>query len=293
VLPNADVSRVRIATAQATYRAIADSTDDDTGRIDAFNRESQATPTLTREPVRRATRALVTAKADAPVQDREPAPVRGSRVDDWTPGRDGNANARHSAQLQPVTQDYSAAVTTRPDRTERSDAVFERRLERPSSSREPRQASYQPLEEEPWEPAYSTMEAPSASETESALEAEFDIRRFVTQQDDLLDMTISLAPDLPRTCQTCRDFRPSESGERGWCNNDWAFTHRQMVNADSLPCQSSIGCWWLPNDASWMPALAPSDHRRATPRTDRLIASSRSNNTETAATSRDLYVREI
>ena len=161
------------------------------------------------------------------------------------------------------------------------------------SSRERQRASFKPLEEETWEAVPSVSDAPASQRMEPEQLPEFDIRKLVARQDDLLDMTIALAPDLPRTCQTCRDFRPSESGERGWCTNDWAFTHRQMVNADSLPCQSSIGCWWLPNDASWMPAIAPLDQQRPTPRTDRLVAGSRANEADAFTTAPKLYVREI
>ena len=81
----------------------------------------------------------------------------------------------------------------------------------------------------------------------------FDIRDLLSGDSDLLDPGVSIAPDVPRACRTCRDFRPSESGERGFCANNWAFTHRQMVNADDLPCHSTIGCWWLPSDRLWMP----------------------------------------
>ncbi|MGI8406735.1 MAG: hypothetical protein ACR2OE_18560, partial [Thermomicrobiales bacterium] len=83
----------------------------------------------------------------------------------------------------------------------------------------------------------------------------FDLRDVLDHQGDMLDMTLSLAPELPRSCRTCRDFRPSESGDRGWCNNAWAFTHSQMVDADDLACQSTIGCWWTPYDEVWLPEV--------------------------------------
>ncbi|MGB3307249.1 MAG: hypothetical protein WBA63_13750 [Thermomicrobiales bacterium] len=82
---------------------------------------------------------------------------------------------------------------------------------------------------------------------------DFDIREVLAHHGDLLDMTIDLAPELPRACRTCRDYRPAENGDRGWCANTYAFTHRQMVNADDLACQSTIGCWWLPYDEIWLP----------------------------------------
>ena len=81
----------------------------------------------------------------------------------------------------------------------------------------------------------------------------FDIRDVLLDDDASLDLGVSIAPDVPRACRTCRDYRPSEHGDRGFCANNWAFAHRQMVNADDLPCRSSIGCWWLPSDRIWMP----------------------------------------
>jgi len=81
----------------------------------------------------------------------------------------------------------------------------------------------------------------------------FDLKDIPERQGDVLDMTLQLAPDLPRSCRTCRDFRPSETGDRGWCTNSWAFKHSQMVEADDLACQSTIGCWWLPYDEVWLP----------------------------------------
>lgn len=159
----------------------------------------------------------------------------------------------------------------------------------PRASRRP---SYRPLEEQVREPAPLRHAAVERADDPFQDET-FDIRDLVEHGDDVLDMTIELAPELPRMCQTCRDFRPSESGERGWCTNDWAFTHRQMVNAESLPCQSSIGCWWLPNDASWLPALDPSERKVPTPRIDRLVAQSRLHDISRQEEHQELYVREI
>jgi hypothetical protein len=77
--------------------------------------------------------------------------------------------------------------------------------------------------------------------------------------------------DLPRICRTCRDFRPSTDGQRGWCANSWAFTHRRLVlEEDPAPCQSAIGDWWLPVDDVWLVAADVSSHGRATPLLDRL-----------------------
>src|SRR5690606_6004905 len=78
--------------------------------------------------------------------------------------------------------------------------------------------------------------------------------------------------EIPRMCKTCRDFRPAESGDRGWCTNKWAFNHRRMVDADELPCETSIGGWWLPHDDTWLSALDVSAHSQPTPFFDQWIA---------------------
>jgi hypothetical protein len=79
--------------------------------------------------------------------------------------------------------------------------------------------------------------------------------------------------DLPRICRTCRDYRPTAEGQRGWCANSWAFTHRRLVfEDDPAPCQSAIGDWWLPVDDVWLVAADVSSHGRATPLLDRLTA---------------------
>ena len=76
------------------------------------------------------------------------------------------------------------------------------------------------------------------------------------------------ATSVPRMCRTCRDFRPAENSDRGWCTNNWAFNHRRMVDADELPCETSIGGWWLPNDDVWMSGIDVSAHSAPTPLTD-------------------------
>jgi hypothetical protein len=87
--------------------------------------------------------------------------------------------------------------------------------------------------------------------------------------------------NIPRCCQTCRDFRPAGNGERGWCNNQWAFKHRRMVDADDRPCETSIGHWWLPGDEAWQGDYDVSALGQPTPLMDRWFG--RSAGTETAA----------
>jgi hypothetical protein len=120
-------------------------------------------------------------------------------------------------------------------------------------------------------PASSVLGAPADEGFEPEVTPQFDIRAIVEQRTELLDMAITIAPDVPRSCSTCRSYRMSEQGERGWCTNNWAFTHRQMVNATDIACQSTIGCWWLPADEEVGLIADESDHV-ATPRVDRLIA---------------------
>jgi hypothetical protein len=83
---------------------------------------------------------------------------------------------------------------------------------------------------------------------------------------------IEIAPAVPRMCRTCRDFRPADSGARGWCTNKWAFSHRRMVDADELPCETSVGCWWLPHDDVWLVTADVSAHGQPTPLVDHWLA---------------------
>ncbi|MDQ2683242.1 MAG: hypothetical protein M3Y37_06915, partial [Chloroflexota bacterium] len=76
---------------------------------------------------------------------------------------------------------------------------------------------------------------------------------------------------IVRTCQSCRDFRPAGNGERGWCNNQWAFKHRRMVDADDRPCETSIGHWWIPSDTAWLGTFDVSALGEPTPLVDKYI----------------------
>lgn len=90
----------------------------------------------------------------------------------------------------------------------------------------------------------------------------------------------ALWTNVPRMCRTCRDFRPAESGERGWCNNKWAFNHRRMVDADERPCDSSVGCWWLPHDDVWLASSDISAHGQPTPLLDLWLGQRRSRDSD-------------
>ena len=83
---------------------------------------------------------------------------------------------------------------------------------------------------------------------------------------------VSLAPEIPRECSTCRSFRPTEDGTRGWCMNQAAFGHVRLVNAEDLACRLTMGTWWLPTDEDWDIDGLLLRLAEPTPRTDRLIA---------------------
>ena len=76
---------------------------------------------------------------------------------------------------------------------------------------------------------------------------------------------------VPQCCGTCRDFRPAEGGERGWCNNQFAFDHRRMVQRTEVACRSTIGVWWIPSDDWWQSKADISHHGRPTPVVDELL----------------------
>jgi hypothetical protein len=120
------------------------------------------------------------------------------------------------------------------------------------------------------EPAGTDMESPLPDLGGDRL----DVRDVVAQGAELIDRRIEVAPDIPRTCRTCRSFRSADGGARGWCTNEWAFTHRRMVNDDDLACVSAIGCWWLPADHLRLDLDDVTEDVR-TPRMDELIAGDR------------------
>jgi len=88
------------------------------------------------------------------------------------------------------------------------------------------------------------------------------------EPDDPLETSVEVAPMIPRMCRTCRDFRPADNGGRGWCTNKWAFSHRRMVDEDELPCETSLGCWWLPHDEVWLAEADAAAHTEPTPLVD-------------------------
>jgi hypothetical protein len=47
-----------------------------------------------------------------------------------------------------------------------------------------------------------------------------------------------------------------------------------MVDADELPCESSLGCWWLPHGDIWLANADVARHSQATPLVDLWLARS-------------------
>ncbi len=85
---------------------------------------------------------------------------------------------------------------------------------------------------------------------------------------------------LVQRCGTCRDFRPADGGERGWCNNHFAFDHRRMVQPDELACASTIGDWWVANDDWWLQRADISHHGCPTPAVDEHLGRTLANQTQ-------------
>jgi len=105
---------------------------------------------------------------------------------------------------------------------------------------------------------------------ERGWESPSSLKEAIDEQDEEPRQAGEMASGIPKCCATCRSFLPDADGRRGRCTNDWASTHRQMVNAEDLACRSSIGDWWLADDTSWIP---PVDRiQPETPRADRLAA---------------------
>lgn len=259
----------------------------------AFGHRSPA-PAWT-EPEPAATRAVAPGEAPAPV------PIAESRAGHWAGGNSEPRPAASTWHRQRVTPELpdlddnlfesSYASEARPHRSASSvtpEPAGHHVVDVPSrtaadilQSRSPRDSYFRASHfqaAEP-EPAPSTARESVARTVETQRlpdldTAGLDLRDVVARGGELLDMTIDVAPDIPRECRTCRSFRSADGGARGWCTNEWAFTHRRMVNEDDLACETSIGCWWLPADHYRLDVDADDD-QGPTPRMDELIARNR------------------
>ena len=139
------------------------------------------------------------------------------------------------------------------------DDLLEPELRYAAETTEPSNASYSA---EDVEAHAESLRDPIDEQFAEPWEAPLSIDRSVPDGHDIW-------ANIPRCCRTCRDYRPAGNGERGWCNNQWAFKHRRMVDADDRPCETSIGHWWVPGDEVWQGEFDVSALGQPTPLMDR------------------------
>lgn len=96
--------------------------------------------------------------------------------------------------------------------------------------------------------------------------------------DNNVALNVPMSLQREQCCRTCRDFRPAEGGQQGWCNNPFAFEGRQRVDADELACRSTFGSWWSPADDWWIERADISHHSTPTPLIDELMQERRGDN---------------
>lgn len=136
-----------------------------------------------------------------------------------------------------------------------------------------------------------TTRGQSFSSTSRGFDPDFNIPDADEDRDDSAGHRFEVDSGISKSCSTCRSFRTSDDGNRGWCMNDYAKTHRQMVDADDLACRSSIGDWWIATDAAWIPPT--STIQPETPRTDRLARRPGSDERSAAGKSRRVRTSKV
>lgn len=193
--------------------------------------------------------------ASAPSNDEEELPIQRGAL------RDSGAEWAATAEVALVV----STAASMSDRVEESEpdgesAFWDLQLGNVDSNMDPAQGTTTPLQPEVCEP--------------EDLDAAHDTAPFGEERQALAPAGLPawFRADLPRVCRACRDFRPGIDGQRGWCANAWAFTHRQLVREDdAAPCNSAIGDWWVPVDDVWLVAADVSSHGRPTPLLDRMV----------------------
>jgi len=115
---------------------------------------------------------------------------------------------------------------------------------------------------------FDVVRPPRSDGAEAAPEA---VSTLPTTEPMVSPLIGTAAENMPRCCATCRDFRPAESGQRGWCNNRFAFDQRRMVQGDEIACAGSVGNWWVPTDDWWLQRGDISHHARPTPSVDEYL----------------------
>lgn len=143
----------------------------------------------------------------------------------------------------------------------------------PGSWVQSRSGSTEPF---PLVPSAAPRSAPAPEASGAAASPGIPVRETgVEEEEGDAPVSVSLmdtpAGTLPRCCRTCRDFRPAGAGDRGWCHNRYAFEHPQMVDANALACESTIGTWWVPADDWWLQKADIAHHGRPTPIVDEYL----------------------
>jgi hypothetical protein len=256
------------------------------GKVDGFELPLANRPAPERV-VRRAgfDDELVSWSSPAPMAD--PLPVTSEPALDWpepaaqpAPRVRGTIRTRPEPVAEPLVSETELLDPHLPVLAETELAGPEAKPQRlPRQSRPRFEESLEPPRRRP-EPRTEPAPAPIAEtaavdrvEAEAIPEAILDLREDVVIEPAVEDHVVSAAASsVPRMCRTCRDFRPAEAGDRGWCTNKWAFSHRRMVDADELPCETSIGRWWLPHDDVWLGAVDVTAHSQPTPLLDHWMA---------------------
>ena len=239
--------------------------------------------------------------ADASTQGPDPARHPEPRDVVVEPERLRHDNDRDDGRISPAALDFDGPSVDRPgdrpagplglvpprqapaDRVPPVRLSYELAFDRAAQLRLASDAAFRPAERDATVPADDAFEhhptdriverdpvgaIAAGGEPIADLESNATVFGGMESDDDTLDMTIRLSPHLPRECRTCRDFRPADSGTRGWCTNQWAFTHRRMVDAADAPCQTTLGCWWLPNDRECLAEVDVRRHSEPTPLLD-------------------------
>jgi hypothetical protein len=146
----------------------------------------------------------------------------------------------------------------------------------------------EPIEQSGMTEPFDIIDAsPSAAEQQSGVDeqgrygspARDEYSEAQVMDDEPLDdssgttLTIPLNVQQQQCCRTCRDFRPTDGGKQGWCNNPYAFERKTRVDADQLTCKSTFGNWWTPSDDWWMERADISHHSAPTPHVEDLVRS--------------------
>jgi hypothetical protein len=185
-----------------------------------------------------------------------------------------------------VREERPAAFQRRPlperEATDRLDQVF-------AGNRDDEPTPMEPLQRRA-EPRTRAAAPIRFTQHKAMFDESFDIGDTISE-DDGKPHEYELASRVSKACWTCRSFRAADEGRSGWCMNEWAPTHRQMVDAEDIACHSSIGDWWIAADTTWIPPvdrIVPE-----TPRTDRLAARSQQDDTRDARESRRVRTRKV